>query len=73
MDYLLIAAMIGGGLTILLLELRKLPLPDVLSRQPWIIRLHAIETGIPYGIALAAAGLLVYPETEFMRALASVG
>jgi prepilin peptidase CpaA len=72
MDYLLIAAMIGGGLTILLLELRKLPLPDVLSRQPWITRLHAIETGIPYGIALAAAGLLVYPETEFMRALASV-
>jgi prepilin peptidase CpaA len=24
---------------------------------------------VPYGIALAAAGLLVYPETPFMAAL----
>jgi prepilin peptidase CpaA len=72
MDYLLVAAVIGGGLTVVLLQLRKLPLPGMLSRRPWISRLHAIETGIPYGIALAAAGLLVYPDTEFMRALAHV-
>jgi Flp pilus assembly protein protease CpaA len=26
--------------------------------------------GIPYGIALALAGLMIYPETEFIRALA---
>jgi hypothetical protein len=32
--------------------------------------LHAANTGIPYGIALAASGLLVYPNTVFMRALA---
>jgi len=70
MDYLLVAAVIGGGLTVLLLQLRKLPLPAALSRRPWISRLHAIETGIPYGIALAAAGLLLYPDTEFMQALA---
>jgi Flp pilus assembly protein protease CpaA len=29
-----------------------------------------MKTGIPYGIALAIAGLMVYPETEFIRALA---
>lgn len=73
MDYLLIASIIGGGLTILLLEMRKLPLPNVLAKQPWITRLHALESGIPYGIALAAAGLIVYPDTEFMRVLAQLG
>lgn len=68
MDYLLVAAIIGGALTILILQIRKWPLPSPLARQPWIARLHAIETGIPYGIALAAAGLIVYPETVFMQA-----
>jgi len=72
MDYLLIASIIGGVLTILLLEMRKLPLPNLLAKHPWITRLHAIESGIPYGIALAAAGLIVYPDTEFMSAFAAL-
>jgi prepilin peptidase CpaA len=67
MDYLLIAAILGGGLTLLILQARKLPLPRPLARQGWIARLHAMETGIPYGVALAVAGLLVYPETAFMQ------
>jgi prepilin peptidase CpaA len=70
MDYLIVSALVGGALTILLLELRKLPLPRVLAGTPWIARLHAVDCGIPYGIALAIAGLVVYPETVFMRALA---
>jgi prepilin peptidase CpaA len=72
MDYLLVAAIIGGVLTLLILQARKLPLPLFLARQPWIARLHAMETGIPYGIALAAAGLIVYPDTIFMHATPSV-
>jgi prepilin peptidase CpaA len=67
MDYLLVAAIIGGALTLVILQARKLPLPLFLARQPWIVRLHAMETGIPYGIALAAAGLIVYPDTIFMH------
>jgi prepilin peptidase CpaA len=72
MDYLLVAAIIGGALTLLILQARKWPLPHVLARQPWIARLHAVETGIPYGIALAAAGLIVYPDTIFMQVVANV-
>jgi prepilin peptidase CpaA len=71
MDYLLVAAIIGGALTLVILQARKLPLPRLLARQPWIARLHANETGIPYGIALAAAGLIVYPDTVFMYAAPS--
>ncbi len=69
-DYLVVAALIGGVLTLLLLELRKLPLLSALAGIRWIAHLHAVDTGIPYGIALAAAGLVIYPETVFMRALA---
>jgi len=72
MDYLLVAAILGGALTLLILQARKWPLPHLLARQPWIARLHAMETGIPYGIALAAAGLIVYPDTVFMHGISSV-
>jgi prepilin peptidase CpaA len=72
MDYLLVASIIGGALTLLILQARKWPLPNVLARQPWIARLHEVETGIPYGIALATAGLIVYPDTIFMQAIANV-
>ena len=41
------------------------------ERLDWLRQYVALENGIPYGIALAAAGLSVYPETPFMRALAA--
>jgi prepilin peptidase CpaA len=62
--------MLGGVLTLVLLALRQWPLPSLLARQPWIARLHAMNSGIPYGIALAIAGLVVYPDTAFIHALA---
>jgi prepilin peptidase CpaA len=71
LEYFLIASLFGGAMTLVLLRARAWPLPGVLAGTRWIERLHAPETGIPYGIALAAAGLLVYPHTIFLRALAS--
>jgi prepilin peptidase CpaA len=53
----------------LLLFWRWLPLPVMLSSQSWLVRLHSPKEGVPYGIALAAAGLLVYPATPFVVAL----
>jgi prepilin peptidase CpaA len=69
LEYLVIASVAGGALTLLLLQLRTLPVPGFLSGQKWILRLHSLDAGIPYGIALAIAGLLVYPDTPYMRAL----
>jgi prepilin peptidase CpaA len=69
LDYLLYASIFGGALTLLLLEFRKWPLPHALARQRWIERLHERTTGVPYGIALAAAALVVYPQTGWMPAL----
>src|SRR5450756_2570244 len=63
LDYLIYASLFGGVLTLVLIQFRQLPLPAALARQPWILRLHETGAGIPYGIALAAAALAVYPKT----------
>lgn len=62
-DYSLYAALLGGLLTLFILIMRRHPLPTVLIRQNWIARLHDQGNGVPYGIALAVAGLLLYPQT----------
>lgn len=68
--YLIYASLFGGLLTFVLLQVRTMPLPSLLTGQPWAERLHRKDSGVPYGIALAAAALTVYPDTVWMRALA---
>jgi prepilin peptidase CpaA len=70
LPYLVYASLFGGVLTLLLLQLRTLPLPSLLAGQAWAQRLHRQDAGVPYGIALAAAALVVYPDTIWMRAIA---
>ena len=62
-NYGLTTAVLGGFLSIGLLAARKCPMPEALLRREWIARLYHPQTGIPYGMALATAGLLVYPES----------
>ena len=66
LDFMIYAALLGGVLTVIMLQFRKLPLPGVLARQPWIQRLHEKGGGVPYGIALAGGAMLVYPHTGWM-------
>jgi len=69
--YLLYASLLGGALTLLLLQFRLVPLPALLAGQPWIERLHQKGGDVPYGIALAAAALLVYPDTLWVKVIGS--
>jgi prepilin peptidase CpaA len=64
--YLIYASLFGGVLTFLLIQFRRLPLPASLAGQAWIQRLHESGGAVPYGIALAAAALIVYPKTGWM-------
>lgn len=68
-DYAMVVALLGGGLTLALLVLRAQPLPAPIIRQAWISRLHDERGDIPYGIALAAAALIIYPQTHWMAVL----
>ena len=44
-----------------------MPLPAALAGRTGCKRLHKLDGGVPYGIALAAAALLIYPETFWMQ------
>jgi prepilin peptidase CpaA len=70
-DYGLDAALLGGVLTLGILQLRRWPLPEWANSVEWLPRLHDRNAGVPYGIALAAAGLFVYPETHLWVAALS--
>src|ERR1700753_3364954 len=69
MDYLVYASLFGGALTLLLLQFRQWPLPYAFAGQAWLLRLHAKDSGIPYGIALATGALMIYPETDWIKAV----
>lgn len=70
MPYLVYASLFGGALTLVLIQFRMMPLPDLLAGREWAERLHRTDGGVPYGIALAAAALVVYPDTPWMKAIA---
>jgi prepilin peptidase CpaA len=67
--FVVYAGLFGGALTLALLQFRMLPLPAQFLGVPWIARLHAPETGIPYGVALTSAALVLLPETGWAAAL----
>jgi prepilin peptidase CpaA len=72
LPYTLMAAILGGLLTLMLLALRQFPLPAGLARQSWLLKLHDQQSGIPYGVALAAGVFAIMPQAEILR-LAAVG
>lgn len=71
MPYALIASVAGGALTLAVLALRQLPLPQSFMRQAWIAKLHDARSGIPYGVALAAGAFILLPSTEIFRLAAA--
>lgn len=68
LPYVFISTVAGGVLTLALLSLRKMPLPRPALGWGWAQRLHDKDEGVPYGIALAFAALVVLPETAIWRA-----
>ena len=68
-EYASYAALLGGVITFGLLFMRKMIVPIWMIRQDWFSRLYHDQTGVPYGIALAGAALLVYPNTLWMAPL----
>src|SRR3954471_1721149 len=62
-EFVGISSILGGVLTVGLLAFRYAPVPASIIRQPWVQRLHDRATGVPYGIALAAGALVVYPHS----------
>lgn len=70
LEYIVVTAFLGGILTLAIVMVRLLPIPAGLVEHEWIARLHSRMSGVPYGVALAGGGLVVYPQTIWMTALA---
>ena len=66
-DYLFIASLGGGLLTLAVLVARSAPLPVFALGWRWLERIRMARK-VPYGIALAASALIVYPRCEIWAA-----
>ena len=69
-EYGLAASLFGGALTVAILALRHYDLPEKLLSVGFIAKLAEKNGGVPYGIALALAGLMIYPHTGVWTGLA---
>ncbi len=70
LDYVILTAILGGVLTTAILSFRTMVPAVFISGQAWLERLHDKKGGVPYGIALGAAGMLVYPKSQIFQAFA---
>lgn len=68
-EYLAISSILGGALTLGLLFARNHPLPSPLVRLGWVNRLHDKQTGVPYGIALGIAAIMLLPHSAIWQSL----
>lgn len=70
MQFLLLTTLYGMILTIGILLFRAVPiLPGFCQGQAWLLKLHDMRTGIPYGIAISAAALHTYSFSAWFNLL----
>jgi prepilin peptidase CpaA len=71
LEYLLFITIFGGALSLLILAYRKFLPATALALPGWALRLHEDKGPIPYGIAIAAGALVVFPTTPLFLSLMS--
>jgi len=72
LDYGVIASLAGGALTVAIILLRWYDLPKALMSIKFIARLADKAAGVPYGIALALAGLAIFPQSGLWAQLSGL-
>jgi prepilin peptidase CpaA len=70
--YLIYTALLGGAFALTILLFRKVPLPGRLRTRGWVANLHSQGSGMPYGVSMALAALLVFPATRWMTTVLGV-
>ncbi|MEM9331466.1 MAG: prepilin peptidase [Pseudomonadota bacterium] len=67
LEYIYISSIFGALLALLLVVFRAQTLPMRMSKVEWIERIHKPGGMMPYGVALGAGALMVYPGTPWMQ------
>jgi prepilin peptidase CpaA len=68
--FLVDVTVLGGVLALLLMAYRQTPV-GALPLPAWAARLHSPKEGMPYGVAISAGALIVYPLTSWSAMLAA--
>jgi prepilin peptidase CpaA len=71
LPYFAQVAVLGGVLAVSLLAFRAASFIPFATLPPWAERLRERSCGIPYGIAIGGAALLVYPQTPWFVAFST--
>lgn len=69
LPFMLYVTIFGGVLAVAILGYRRMIDVNGDVLPSWAVRLHREGTGIPYGIAIAASALYLYPQTAWFQAL----
>lgn len=67
--YVFLVAISGGLLSLVLLLFRRIRLPARLDGIAWIHAIHTPGNSVPYGVAIAAGGLVVLPRLPIAAGL----
>jgi prepilin peptidase CpaA len=65
--FLAYVTIFGGVLAVAILVYRRVPILGI-HAPDWAMNLHRPGTGIPYGIAIAASALSIFPKTALFAA-----
>jgi prepilin peptidase CpaA len=71
-SYGLVASIFGLALTVLIVCARFYDMPAALLSVRFISRLVDKQSGVPFGVALAVSGLLLYPHTKIWMNISGV-
>ncbi len=71
-DFLLLAAMAGGVMSLIILQWRRMTIPALLVNVTWLTRLHNRNEGVPYGVPMALAALHVYAQAPIIKLILQI-
>ena len=67
--FLLVTAMAGGGLAVLLLQVRSAWVrPYLVTGPTWLARLATPGGDVPYGVAIALGAMVAFPTSPLVHA-----
>lgn len=68
-DFMLTVGFLGGLLSGAILAFRLYVPARMFTGPAWLVRLHGKDNGVPYGLAIGAAALVLYPDTRWFTFL----
>lgn len=68
LPFIVYVTVAGGALALTFVAVRLIP-AGAFQLPEWAARLHKSGNGIPYGLAICAGGLFVYPKTALFKLL----